>query len=483
MREMIRRTFDSIESWLIRRELYRAMLKYHYTERQSPLDRNNVSIDAFLALEAAAARKLGVQPKQTDLERIFETKFGISKDAFSSFGSSELHMPISADLALDEWIKNDEGLSVHLLDTFDEQGNRCKSFTMVIDGRAIQREFSLIVSYKSAIHYICFRRYEETRNEWKWGIDARGPRASSLLAEFSCVYEAFMIAQLRGKAITRTKEVIELKEYQRDELVYPPELGRSIDQLIRSFRQWANPASKVCRWGSLLIGRPGTGKTTIGGMLGAMRPANCTFVYFPAADVRAAWQITNAFALAKQMEPCVLQIDDVDLIARDRRKGGNVEFTSALMEALDGLQEGSAKLFVIMTSNDVSKMEPAIVDRAGRISNKITFTGFGDACGDMLSLHARTFGLSISRSDIDSVALALKEHLQEFTPDEAKNVCQRLYLLHDQAPISTEALTAAILETAKTFHSSTANESFLPTRKLNGDRQSLSHHRRHQPGD
>ena len=471
LRNVLVRSALQINNWILRRDLRIAMLKSRYFDRHTPFDEPGADIEQFRALEYEVAQELGLGPerKPTDRQKAL-LKFDVTPQDFNKFGSSELDLPLEADLVLSEWIKEhtSELKALHWEAFHEEDETQISISTTVINGRPVQSHIGFIASYAKSIHYILMFRYKShNTDEWMWHATVRGPSASKLSTEFQQRHDAFLIARLRGKALNNARTFIELKRYRREDLVYPHELGQRIDELLAAFHRWAEPSSRVRRWGSLLIGRPGTGKTTIGGLIGAARPDGCTFLYFPAADVNHPAQITNAFTLAKKLEPCVLQIDDVDLIARDRRENNGGAYTSALMEALDGLEE-SAKIFVIMSSNDVSKMEPAIVDRAGRISSKLIFTGFQEVCDDMIAMHAQAFGLTLAREDINAVVLAMKEKLNDFTPDEAKNICQRLYLLYGEAPITAEQLKSAIAEAAQTFHSETANQSFLPVQKPNG---------------
>lgn len=424
----------------------------------------------FNAEESAAFESIGVvrRTRLTPLERAMSERLNVSREMFNLMPPYEAKLGIEADLVFEAWFHASDGDLV-----LSGEGN-----LDVRTGEPLSRQFVLMNNrevpnlrgfffvYQQHPGYACFVRYaDQETGEVQWYVTVRGATGGKLLSALQERVNRFLIERYRGQAINHHCVPLVLKGYGRDELVYPPALGRQIDDLLVSFRHWQAVESKVARWGTILIGPPGTGKTTIGGLLAAARSPDCTFLYFPAADVQSASQIRETFKLARLLTPCVLQIDDVDLIAVDRSQD-HCNFTSTLMECLDGLEE-SAKIFVILTTNDPSKMDPAVIDRAGRVSTKLVFTGFGEVAGELIVRHARSYGLRIAEQTILQTTRALKDVTAEFTPDEAKNVCQRLHLLHGDADISAKALTEAIRETAASFHSQSAKESFLP-RRSNG---------------
>lgn len=110
-------------------------------------------------------------------------------------------------------------------------------------------------------------------------------------------------------------------------------------------------------------------------------------------------------ALARLLQPTLVVIEDADLIARDRseRSGACDEaMLNGLLNELDGLQE-QADVFVIMTTNRVAALEPALASRPGRIDQVVEFP-LPDEEGRrrLISLYAR--GLPIAEPLVAEIA-------------------------------------------------------------------------------
>ncbi len=120
------------------------------------------------------------------------------------------------------------------------------------------------------------------------------------------------------------------------------------------------------RRGVLLVGPPGTGKTTVGRALahrlrGKFFLVDGTVVAGTPAFYQRLPEVVEA---AKQNAPAVIFIDDGDVIFEG---AGDAGFYRYLLTLLDGLESESAgRVCVMMTAMDVASMPPALV-RSGRI--------------------------------------------------------------------------------------------------------------------
>ncbi|ODQ82529.1 hypothetical protein BABINDRAFT_159099 [Babjeviella inositovora NRRL Y-12698] len=131
--------------------------------------------------------------------------------------------------------------------------------------------------------------------------------------------------------------------------------------------------------GVLLYGPPGTGKTLLAKAVAATIGAN--FIFSPASAIvdkyigESARLIREMFSYAKEHEPCIIFIDEVDAIGGRRFSEGTSadrEIQRTLMELLnqmDGFDYlGQTK--VIMATNRPDTLDPALL-RAGRLDRKI----------------------------------------------------------------------------------------------------------------
>src|SRR5258707_7167652 len=77
-------------------------------------------------------------------------------------------------------------------------------------------------------------------------------------------------------------------------------------------------------------------------------------------------------SLARLLQPAMVVIEDVDLIARDRDNMGPCEesLLNKLLNEMDGLKQDADILF-ILTTNRPEQLESALASRPGRIDQAI----------------------------------------------------------------------------------------------------------------
>jgi len=100
-----------------------------------------------------------------------------------------------------------------------------------------------------------------------------------------------------------------------------------------------------------------------------LRPTHRTLI-MTAAEVAF---LSGYMSLARLLQPALVVIEDVDLIARDREDmGGPCEesLLNRLLNEMDGLKEDADILFVL-TTNRPEELESALAGRPGRIDQAI----------------------------------------------------------------------------------------------------------------
>ena len=122
------------------------------------------------------------------------------------------------------------------------------------------------------------------------------------------------------------------------------------------------------RKGILLYGPPGTGKTHTIRYLASNLPDHTTLI-ITAAQIGLLAAYMN---LARLLQPSMVVIEDVDLIARNRDDMGLCEelMLNGLLNEMDGLKENADILFVL-TTNRPEQLEGALAGRPGRIDQAI----------------------------------------------------------------------------------------------------------------
>lgn len=114
--------------------------------------------------------------------------------------------------------------------------------------------------------------------------------------------------------------------------------------------------------GLLLVGPPGTGKTQLGTVI-AHELAGTTTVLVPGTDV-TEHLLTELFDLAADLSPCLILMDDLDLIAGERGQT-NPHRLREFLNVMDGGLADRSGVVVIASTNDHRK-----IDKAARRSSR-----------------------------------------------------------------------------------------------------------------
>jgi hypothetical protein len=167
--------------------------------------------------------------------------------------------------------------------------------------------------------------------------------------------------------------VHKLRHVARDDVILPEATVALLERnLVRFVDQRATLArlGMPTKKGLLFYGPPGTGKThTIHYLIGALRGHTTLLI--------TAEQIGNLveyMQLARLLQPSLVVIEDVDLIARDRSSSSVCEqsMLNRLLNEMDGLRPDSQIIFV-MTTNRPQALEAALAARPGRIDQAVEF--------------------------------------------------------------------------------------------------------------
>ena len=211
-----------------------------------------------------------------------------------------------------------------------------------------------------------------------------GPSGAALVTRcFSAIENAVNAAHsYRGKILsfdaeasyrgsTRGLMVHRLPPVKAENVILPEPTLKLLDRNVLGFvrrRAELRRLGQSTRKGILLYGPPGTGKTHTIRYLASNLPGHTTLI-ITAAQVVLLGHYMN---LARLLQPTMVVIEDVDLIARDRDAMGPCEesLLNRLLNEMDGLREDADILF-ILTTNRPEKLEHALASRPGRIDQAI----------------------------------------------------------------------------------------------------------------
>ena len=179
--------------------------------------------------------------------------------------------------------------------------------------------------------------------------------------------------------------------------------------------------------GVLLYGPPGTGKTLLARALASNVKAN--FMKVVASSImnkyigESARLIKEMFTFAKQNQPCIIFIDEIDAIGGKRLSEGSSsdrEIQRTLMELLgqmDGFDPvGQVK--TVMATNRPDILDPALL-RPGRLDRKVEI-GLPNEAGrlEILKIHAKKITI---KGDVNFEAVA--KICENFNGADLRNVC------------------------------------------------------------
>lgn len=208
--------------------------------------------------------------------------------------------------------------------------------------------------------------------------------------------------------------------------------------------------------GMLMVGPPGTGKTLLAKAVAG--EADVPFFSISGSDFvemfvgTGASRVRDMFKKATQVAPCIVFIDEIDAVGRQRGAGmggGNDEREQTLNQMLvemDGMSENNG-IVIIAATNRPDVLDPALL-RSGRFDRQIT-VNLPDKKGrtEILQVHARNKKLAedvslenlakrtpgFSGADLENVLnegaiLAVRDDRKQITMDDLDEAIDRVIM-------------------------------------------------------
>lgn len=221
----------------------------------------------------------------------------------------------------------------------------------------------------------------------------------------------------------------------RDDVVLPDAVLARVERHalgVAEHREQLLAAGQHLKRGLLLYGPPGTGKThttryLVGRMTGYTRLV---------LTGRALHTVGSAAELARDLQPAVMVLEDVDLVAEDRSFGpGSSPVLFDLLDAMDGAAPDADLLF-LLTTNRSDLLEPALAARPGRVDVAVEIDlPDAQARRRLLVLYGRSVLPALSAAAVDETI----DRTDGVTASFLKELVRRAVLesLLDRTPLET----------------------------------------------
>ena len=240
--------------------------------------------------------------------------------------------------------------------------------------------------------------------------------------------------------------VHKLREVIRSRVILPESTLKLLERNIIQFvaqRDRLRKFNQATKKGILFYGPPGTGKTHTIHYLTRELVEHTTLLI----SAEQVGLLSEYMTLARLLQPSMIVIEDVDLIARDRESmdsACNELMLNKLLNEMDGLQPDADILF-ILTTNRPESLEAALASRPGRIDQAIEFP-VPDELGRTKLIELYSTGVELDRDLLAKVCQRTQGVSAAFIKELMRRTVQFNIERNGNGRISSEDINQALDE-------------------------------------
>ncbi|OGF48597.1 MAG: hypothetical protein A2231_11430 [Candidatus Firestonebacteria bacterium RIFOXYA2_FULL_40_8] len=241
------------------------------------------------------------------------------------------------------------------------------------------------------------------------------------------------ILSLTGLRLNGAGEFLESDQQLTDkDIILPEEIKKALKSNVIGFinRYKACDSSKtpsdfnIVKRGLLLFGAPGTGKSlTIRWLMSTLKL--CSFIVATGKQLKRSEDVADVFSLARQIRPCVIVLEDLDLYGLSRDGGYfNGSVLNELLSQMDGCSNQLSGIVTIGTANKREVLDKALTKRPGRFDVILNYAN------PTLKEREDLFSLNISKTITDKTVdiKQIAEATEGFSPAQIVEVVKRGYI-------------------------------------------------------
>ncbi|KAJ3339677.1 hypothetical protein HDU93_007903 [Gonapodya sp. JEL0774] len=181
--------------------------------------------------------------------------------------------------------------------------------------------------------------------------------------------------------------------------------------------------------GILLFGPPGTGKTMLAKAVATEAGAN--FLNISMSSIQSMWvgenekNVKAVFTLARKLRPCVIFVDEVDALLRNRSRSFSphwaVNTINEFMQEWDGIQSENSGVVVVGATNRPYDLDEAVLRRLPR--RILVDLPDVEERTEILTILLRDEQVGESQEERASIMGAVAEKTVNWSGSDLKNLC------------------------------------------------------------